>query len=246
MKLLEKDAPGKVFQELSAISKKKLHEEIADQIRGLIEAGKLQPGDRLPPERDLAEIFQVSRHSVREALRSLEQQRVLVSRRGSGNFIAQGEAQTMEDFLAQAVAGEKGNLAEIFQFRRLIEPEIARLAALHATRKGLKDLGEILKRQNEPKMTAGEFVSLDSLFHQALARVAKNDILLRIAERINDIFSESRQAIYQSEDRWRISRQGHARVLAAVRDKDPPKARRAMLDHLASIERVVLRPHKKG
>jgi len=241
----EKDRAGKAFRELSAISKKKLYEEIVAQIRSLIEAGKLRPGDRLPPERELAEIFKVSRHSVREALRSLEQQKVLVSRRGSGNFLVQGEAQTLEEFLAQAVAAENSKLAEIFQFRGLIEPEIARLAALNATKKDLKDLEEILRRQNEPKMTAGEFVASDSLFHQALARGAKNDILLRIAERINDIFSESRQAIYQSEARWRISRQGHARVLAAVRDQDPQKARQAMLDHLKSIERIVLKPEKK-
>ena len=86
----EKDRGKDLFSaesDLKAVRRTKVYQEIAEQIMRLIEAGKLKHGDQLPPERRLAEIFQVSRHPVREAIRTLEEQKVLVSRVGSGTFV---------------------------------------------------------------------------------------------------------------------------------------------------------------
>ena len=235
-------APGKVAAELSAVNKRKLYEEIITQIGNLIDTGRLRPGDRLPPERELAEIFKVSRHSVREAIRSLEQRKVLASRRGSGTFVVQSQAQTPEEFLAQVVSRRKSKLKEIFQFRRLIEPEIAYLAALNATPKDIKRFESLLKQQGEKQASQVEYMQLDNTFHLALARAAKNSILLETVERINGVLSECRHSAYQSEERCRRSTQGHRRVLAAIKKGDPKSARQAMGDHLKGIEQIIFKP----
>lgn len=244
MKIYKTKAAGKVARELSEVSKTRLYEKIVDQIGNLIETGRLEPGDQLPSERELAEIFKVSRHSVREAIRSLEQQGILASRRGSGTFVVQRQAQTLEEFLAQAVSRRKGKLKEIFQFRRLIEPEIAYLAALNAASKDIKKFESILNRQREKQASQDEFMNLDNAFHLALARAAKNGILLETVERINGILNECRHAIYQSEERCRKSNRGHERVLAAIKKGDPGSARKAMWDHLKVIEEIVLKPRQ--
>jgi len=103
--------------DLQAVTKTKLHEQIVNQVQALIEKGRLKYGDRLPPERELATIFKVSRHSLREAIRILEQKKVLKSQPGSGTFIILEDESSVVEFLAKAIHREKNTLSEIFQFR---------------------------------------------------------------------------------------------------------------------------------
>ena len=230
----------KVAKELSAVRKKKLYEEIVVQIQRLIEDDKLKPGDQLPPERELVEIFQVSRHSVREAIRSLEQQNILQSRPGSGTFVVLGDAEMVVDFLAKAVSREKSKLLEIFQFRKMIEPEIAYQAALNRTEDDIAQfefiLGAQIKHVDDPVMA----MKLDNDFHLALSKAARNSIVLNILERVNDILGESRKDIYQVNNRAQISIKGHASVLEAIRQGDAVKSMQEMRDHLESIEQIIM------
>src|SRR5215510_7143472 len=121
---------------LPSSKKTRLYETIVAQLGQLIQEGKLCPGDRLPPERELAARLQVSRASVREALRSLELQGLLSSRQGSGTFIA---AVSQEELLrAFARLAEEGQtLRDIFELRLLLEPPIAALAARRRSGYGL-------------------------------------------------------------------------------------------------------------
>lgn len=102
---------------LTAVTKTKLHEQIVIQIPALIDKGRLKHGDQLPPERELATIFTVSRHSVREAIRVLEQKNILKSRPGSGTYINLEDESSVVEFLDRAIDREKHTMAEIFQFR---------------------------------------------------------------------------------------------------------------------------------
>ena len=126
---------------LKAARKKRLYEEIVSQIQHLIETGELRSGDRLPPERKLAEMFMVSRNSVREAIKALEEKQILKCRPGDGTYVmVENEAALIEP-LAYAIQLEKAKLREIFQFRRMIEPQIAYLAAENATSLTLAENG---------------------------------------------------------------------------------------------------------
>ena len=225
---------------LRAVQKSRLYEEIVQQIQTLIEEGRLKYGDQLPPERDLAGIFQVSRHSVREAIRILEEKQVLRSRPGSGTYVILEDEPSVVDFLAKAIHQEKDKLLELFQFRRMIEPQIARLAAENATQEEIGELERILKLQEEEIEDTDASIELDVEFHLALARGTKNAVVAHIIEMINGIISQSRSRFSQSPLRRRLSIQGHARVVSAIRRGEPDLARSAMDEHLASIEEVVV------
>src|SRR5881397_4022351 len=112
---------------IEPIRRSRLYQGIVEQIEGLLEKGDLRPGDPLPPERQLAEQFQVSRATVREALRLMEHQSLIVSHHGSGNFIAQGSAGNLAKAMTQFA------LRDIFEARLIFDPSLAALAARRAT-----------------------------------------------------------------------------------------------------------------
>lgn len=227
-------------QGLRAVRKAKLHEQIVGQVRELIAAGRLGNGDRLPPERELAEIFNVSRHSVREAIRVMEHQGLVRSRPGSGTFVVIGDETGLVDILAMAIHQEKSELAEIFELRRLLEPQIAGLAADNAGDEDLAQLRqacEAHRRHLDDHLAAAKY---DHAFHLALAAASGNTTLVKVVDLLGDILAQSRDEYSQSERRRQLSAAGHAAILEAVVSGDADLARQAMTEHLLMIEQIVL------
>src|SRR6188768_173721 len=134
---------------LRAIKKTRIHEEVFSQIQELIREGRFKARDQLPSERELAETFKVSRTSVREALRALESQGMIVSRTGMGNFVVDMPVESLVGPLARLLIDEKKALADVFEMRKLIEPHIAALAAERATRNDVAQLKRIVAKQIE-------------------------------------------------------------------------------------------------
>src|SRR4030095_3390737 len=128
---------------LHAIRKTRIHEEVFSQIHELIKEGRFKARDQLPSERELAETFKVSRTSVREALRALESQGLIVSRTGMGNFVADLPVESLVAPLARFLIVDKKELADVFEMRKLIEPQIAALAAERATESDIAQLKRI-------------------------------------------------------------------------------------------------------
>lgn len=226
---------------LTIVSRTKLHEQIVAQIEGLIEKGHLKVGDQLPPERTLADIFKVSRHTVREAIRILEQKQILKSRPGSGTFVVTEDESSLVEFLTDSLCRKKSKLLDIFQFRRMLEPQIAALAAQNAT---AESIGKIENAQQAYQAVRDDPKSLkekDQLFHLALARATGNAVLLQVMERLTDVLGECRVELSQSPDRRRVSIKGHARIVAAVRRRDLDAAHYAMNEHLDGIEKVIFK-----
>ncbi len=233
--------PGKnLTNTLKAVTKTKLHEQIVIQIQALIDKGRLKHGDQLPPERELAAIFKVSRHSVREAIRILEQKKILKSRPGSGTYIILEDESSVVEFLARAINQEKHTLAEIFQFRELLEPQIAGLAAQNATEEDLFMLEEILHRQQHERDNNKASTDLDQDFHRALAKAAGNAVLLEVVELLDHIFLKSRHAYSLRQQRNRLSLKGHQEILKAIKNKDSKTARELMTGHLNEIRELVI------
>lgn len=233
---------SKAAGKLKAVEKRPLHQLIVQQIQALIAEGKLKAGDRLPTERELAGIFKVSRHTVREAIRSLEQQNILKSRVGSGTYVVLEEEQLLSEALSAYIARERDKLAEIFQFRRLIEPQIASLAASNATDADVKALEEMLQEQRERALQADttSWAELDQRFHLAIARATGNSVLTRVVELINGLLDVCREEAYRSQKRLRQSTKGHAAIVEAIGRHAPQEAAKAMAAHLEAIERLIL------
>src|SRR3989475_331886 len=133
--------------ELEPIKSTRIYEEIVRQVKQLIGEGKLKSGDRLPPERDLAEKFMVSRTSVREALRALQSRGLIDIRAGEGAFIRDISVDTLIEPLALVILPHREAVGELFEARRLLEPAIAALAARRATREELGEMERILDAQ---------------------------------------------------------------------------------------------------
>ena len=226
--------------EFEAVKKTKIYEKVAQQIQGLIRDGLLKPGDRLPPERELAETFQVSRSSLRDAIRVLEVMGLLAPRQGEGTVVKDLSAESLVQPLASMLAHKRELVGELLDLRRILEPPLAGRAAARATEDEHEILEGILKRQKE-KVDRGELaVEEDSEFHYAIARAAKNSVILKVVDVFMDLLRESRERSLQVEGRLQKSFAGHRRILSAIKRRDAHGAEIAMRRHIEEIEGIVL------
>lgn len=223
-------------EQLHSVKRRRLHEDIVQQFHALIRQGKLKHGDRLPSERDLAEQFKVSRSSVREAIRSLELQGLVVSRRGSGTFINTDNLESVLALIAATLNSGAGNLSDVFEMRHLLEPPIAALAAERATDEDVARLRQILEQQKQ-QIEAGETgVESDTAFHFALASATHNAALIKVVSAVEDILQLSRDRSLQEPGRPQRSLASHREILDTIESGDPQRAQRAMEHHLTSVE----------
>jgi GntR family transcriptional repressor for pyruvate dehydrogenase complex len=226
---------------IEPVKRSRIYEHIVEQIRALIREGRWAPGDQIPPERELAERFRVSRTSVREALRALEMQGIIDSRQGGGTFVRTADTEALVPPLAAAILRGRRELAEVLEVRELIEPGIARLAASRATDEHTAELAGLLERQRDCIARGAPFIDEDTAFHYTLARAADNHILLRLHNVILDVLRESRQSYLHVPDRPQTSLRGHEAILAAVQAHDPEAAYNASLAHITEVRDKILR-----
>ncbi|HJV47635.1 MAG TPA: FadR/GntR family transcriptional regulator [Holophagaceae bacterium] len=229
--------------ELTPIKTKRLYEEIVDQIKHLIAEGKLKPGDKLLAERDLADRFQVSRASVREAIRTLEMLGIIDIRPGEGTFVRGTETDDIIRPLAMFLAVERNSLLDMFEMRRIFETATASLAAQRATFEELDQIESMLanmrERLNLQDSEKGE--EFDAAFHYAVAEATHNSLLTKLFKTVSEEFAKAnsvaRRQLYQDnvQNAQRIIDQ-HSEILQAIRSGSPQKASEAMLAHLTFAE----------
>jgi GntR family transcriptional repressor for pyruvate dehydrogenase complex len=231
---------------LKEVRKKRAYEDIVVQIHDLIKKGRLKQNDQLPNEKELSETFKVSRSTVREAILSLETMRLVERRQGDGTYVIATSEEALVQPLASSLFGEKDDLIDIFYLRKIIEPEVAQNAAENATAEEIAELEKILGEQ-ESEVTGGNMgVHTDTTFHHLLARMAKNRVLERLSLALVDLLSETRDEYLQSQERRRGSLQGHHRILDAIKSGNGKAAHKAMLKHLADVEKIVFNKKRGG
>ena len=224
--------------EFESIRKNKVYEEVARQIERLI-LQKMHPGDKLPPERELAEMFGVSRSSVRDAMRSLELVGLVEPRQGAGTVVREISPDLLVSPLANVIAHKRQMEGELLDFRKMLEPPLAARAALRATVEEIIEMEEILRRQSE-KVGRGELaIEEDSEFHYCIAMGSGNSIVLRVLDVVMDLLKETRARSLQTEGRPEKSLAGHRRILSAIKRRDRAAAEAAMRQHLQDIEQIV-------
>lgn len=238
----------KKSQLFSPIKKTRVYEEIVAKIKEMITKGKLTDGDQLPVERELAEIFKVSRSSVREALRSLESQGFIESRQGDGTYIASNSVESLVRPLATVIFSEKDEQMELLEMRRMIEPQIAYFAAERATEEEIDMMGKTLEIQEQEVAKGGFGMDVDKKFHYIMAKATKNKIILRIMDNIMDLLSETRDRYLQVEGRPKKSIARHRKILGAIKARDRRRAQTLMEEHLEDIENSLFAAHgtKRG
>jgi GntR family transcriptional regulator, transcriptional repressor for pyruvate dehydrogenase complex len=232
---------GSALSQFRAVRKGRRYEEIAEQIQQLILKGVLKPGDRLPSERELAVKLGMGRSSLRDAIRTLEVMGILEPRQGHGTVVREPSAEALVVPLTNVLMRKREMIAELLDVRRMIEPALAARAAKNATPEEIAQLEEILKRQ-EVKVRRGEpAIEEDDEFHYAIARAARNGVVLKVLDVLMDLLRESRARSLQVPGRKNKSYAGHRRVLSAIRRRDGAAAESAVRKHLQEIEQIVMR-----
>jgi GntR family transcriptional repressor for pyruvate dehydrogenase complex len=224
----------------------RIYEEIVRQVKQMIAEGRLTSGDQLPPERDLAEKFVVSRTSVREALRALESLGLVEIRPGEGTFVRQMSVEALIEPLALVMASQREALSELFEARRLLEPALASLAATRATPDDIHEMERILEEQAREVAAGKTGLAQDAAFHAAIGAAAHNRAITRIAHAIMDLLAQSREESLNTPGRPTRSHQDHRRIMTAIRSRDEAAAARAMRDHLEAVEGLVLGREPQG
>lgn len=230
---------------LKAIKKTRIYEEVVSQVHELIKEGRFKSGDQLPSERELAETFQVSRTSVREALRALEAHGLIVSRTGMGNFVADLPVESLVGPLAKLLIEGKSALADVFELRKLIEPQIASLAAVRATPRDIERMKRLLDKQREQVQHGATGVDADTEFHFAIGRATQNHAIEKLVSGLLDVLSHSREESLQTAGRRQASIESHLAIVAAIEKHDEAKAREAMRYHIEQVAQNVLLSKKK-
>jgi len=228
-----------VKSDFEVVRRNKVYEEVAKQIERLI-LEKLQPGDKLPSERELAEMLQVSRSSIRDAIRSLELTGLVEPRQGAGTIIRELSAQSLVNPFANALKRRQELVSELLDFRKMLEPPLAARAATHASSDEISEMDEILQRQ-EVTLSHGEAsIAEDAEFHYSIALASGNSVVLKVLDILMDLLRETRERSLQLKGRPQRSLAGHRRILAAIKRHDAEAAKAAMRRHIEDIEEIVL------
>lgn len=194
----------------------------------------------LPPERELAQSFGVSRGSIRDAIRSLEAVGLLEPRQGIGTVVREASADAVLAPVASVFLQERKVIRELLEVRHILEPALARRAALRASPVQLADMQEILRRQAEKVRNGDPGINEDSAFHYAIALAADNGTMLKLVRVLVDLLQETRERCSRQDGRAEKSLAGHLRILTALQRGDGPGAESAMRRHLSEIETIVL------
>ena len=217
---------------------------LAGDLVRMIREGSLVAGDRIPAERDLAELVGVSRASVREALRELELRGMLDRRPGRGTVVLDAPRPELDAGLLGSVDAAGRMLREVMDLRAVVEPPITERAAARGTSAEVEAL-RVLVDDSEAAAHGDEknyarYVELDVEFHLALARMTHNPFLDRLLQVTNEWMAPSRQSAVQSTRRILASLAAHKLIFAAVADRDPDRASAAMREHLDQIQRIIV------
>lgn len=221
---------------LEPLKKTRLYEEIVKQLTELIESGKLQPGDKLPPERQLADELQVSRTAIREALRSMESMGYIESKVGGGTFVKAISLDNVLSPFSAVLCQDKKLIKELLEVRQLLESEIASLASQRATAENIKELQAALDEMKKDIDKGGTGLEGDNAFHNALAKSSDNSAMSKILSLCDELLSKSRESTLRIPGQPIKSLHDHYEIFNAIKNKDSELSKSLMSQHIIKAQ----------
>ena len=227
---------------IQPIKRHGLTEEISFRILDLVQRGHFKPGDKLPPERELAEQLEVSRPSLREAMSSLAFMNVVEIRQGSGTYITSLEPDLLSENLEHIFTLGKSTVVHVMQCRNIVEPDCAALAAGKITPEQIEQLRAIALQTREHTDDLVEHAELDIQFHLLIVEAANNPLLKRFLSSITVLDRTARAKGLSNlpdgyrQERIRQAYEDHIQVVKALESKDAEASRAAMKRHLEHVE----------
>jgi GntR family transcriptional repressor for pyruvate dehydrogenase complex len=206
--------------------------QVVDHVRQLVANGELKPGDRLPPERELARKLKISRSSLRAGIGFLAAMGVLKSRHGAGTFVATGPP-ALDSSSLTVLGALHGFLPwQMFEARLVIEASVAGLAAERATGEHIAELAEEVAEMYAAMDDPQEYLIHDIRFHRTIARASGNPILGALMETITASLYDTRRMTVDNSVDLKESAELHREIFRAIRSRNPQAAKHAMEQHL--------------
>jgi GntR family transcriptional regulator, transcriptional repressor for pyruvate dehydrogenase complex len=224
-----------------------LSQKIEMQIRNAIRQNLFLPGDKLPGELELAQKFGVSRTAVREALRILSGRGLVNIQRGSGVYISEIDVASVVDPFYQLLEMKCGQVSQLhlIRVRKFIEPEIARLAAIHCDDSDIDFLTSNYAQMSDRAEKPEEMIDVDIQFHFRLAEATQNPIIPVIMQPIFQLLHKFIQATYKQSHAPDLALENHRKLLNCMKSRDPDAAFQIMKTHMAQAEEHVLQYYKE-
>ncbi|NLE45730.1 MAG: FadR family transcriptional regulator [Chloroflexi bacterium] len=216
------------------LQRDRLYEQVADQILELISCESLRPGDKLPGERELAEKLEVSRTVIREAIRSLHVRGVVKVKPGCGTYVQalSGTDAAASLHLMLKLRQSRDTIDDLYEIRKMIEVEIAGLAAERATPEDLAALDATVEGMVASMDDPAEFTQHDMSFHATLAAATHNELFSVLLSPISNLRLDAIRTSLQAPRAAEDGLHHHRSILARVKEGDPTGARQAMCDHI--------------
>lgn len=234
------DSNGDIFKTIDPAPHGTSSEGVVVRLREMVHSGELKPGDRLPPERDLAKLLGVSRPTLRAGIRSLAAVGVLQSRQGAGTFVVKTDGPPeLDSGPLRLMASLHGfTPAEMFEARRALEMDIASMAAERATAEQMAEMAEEVAEMFATLDQPEEFLIHDMRFHQAVAAASGNRILTALMNMVATILLDVRLKTVSRAHDLKESAEMHRQIFRAIRDRNPDAARSAMQHHLMLAQKA--------
>nr|WP_255688492.1 FadR/GntR family transcriptional regulator [Tepidanaerobacter sp. GT38] len=211
--------------------RKNLSKEVSSLIIEMIRNNKYEPGSKLPNEMELSKMFNVSRTTIREAIKSLASNNIVKIIRGKGTFVAEKPG-LVNDPLGVSFIRDNNIIVSLFETRLLIEPKVAYLAAQRATAEEITKLESILTSMEVVIANKENHRDIDIEFHTNIAKATQNPIIERIIPIVIESIMEGYYETVNVPGSAHKALQYHYKIFRAIKAKDPYGAEKAMKDHL--------------
>jgi GntR family transcriptional repressor for pyruvate dehydrogenase complex len=218
------------------IRKSGVAEEISARLLTMIREKQLHPGEKLPSERELAAMLQVSRPSLREALRALAIMNIIEIRQGDGTYVTSLEPDLLVEHLDFVVSLDDATILQLFEARKIVEVGAASLAAKNISKEQIKALEDCLAKSIESIHDPQEFLAIDLELHERILEAANNPFIKRFLASLSRIGSASRSRTVDIPGIREITARDHGVIVSAIKAHDEDAAADAMLAHLNHVE----------
>jgi GntR family transcriptional regulator, transcriptional repressor for pyruvate dehydrogenase complex len=221
------------------ISTKKVSDSVVEQIEEMIKSGSFQAGEKLPSVRELCEMFGVGRSAVRDAITTLKGKGAVEVKQGEGTYILEFDSTRL--FNNHLLLPGYRDISELFQVRKILEAEIAEMAALNRSEADLHLMEKILSNQSIKGWES------DYHLHTAIAKAAGNEIIIQLVQFISATMKKAmidfHNYIEKNPTTVQVIENQHIRIYESIKLAIPPKAKQTMIEHLNFVEKELLQSH---